>query len=103
MLRTPLTRFKESTKDKNLWVYILFLGKDEEVIRADLGKLLLEKFDFLPNAFRMKKVFYRLHSDGYITKERYKSQKAYKTTEKGKEELQKMISYTEELLEKLKK
>ena len=41
--------------------------------------------------------------EGYIKKERFQSKKAYRTTEKGKEELQKMISYTEDLLEKLKK
>ncbi|MDD4358639.1 MAG: hypothetical protein PHY30_02370 [Candidatus Pacebacteria bacterium] len=103
MPRTPFQRFKDSTKEKNLWIYILFLGKDQEVIKDKFKSLALEKFDFLPSFFRMQKVFYRLESEGYIEKKKFKGQKAYITTEKGKEELKKMISYTEEFLEKLKK
>jgi len=103
MLRTPFQRLKDTTKDKNLWIYILFLGKDQEVIRDDIKKSVLEKFDFLPSFLRIQKVFYRLESEGYVSKERFKSKKAYKTTEKGREELQKMISYTKELLERLNK
>lgn len=103
MLRTPLKRFKDSTKEKNLWVYILFLGKDQEFIKDHLRAKILEKFDFLPSYLRMQKVYYTLEQEGYIQKERLQSKKAYRTTKKGKEELQKMISYSEELVEKLKK
>ena len=103
MSRTPIQRFKDFTKERNLWVYILFLGKDQEVIKDSLNAKILEKFNFLPNFFKKKKVLYTLEQEGYIKKERFQSKKAYSTTEKGKEELQKMISYTEDLLEKLKK
>ena len=103
MSRTPRKRFKDFTKERNLWVYILFLGKDQEVTKDSLNAKILEKFDFLPNFLQKQKVFYTLMQEGYIKKERFQSKKAYKTTEKGKEELQKMISYTEDLLEKLKK
>jgi hypothetical protein len=103
MLRTPFQRFKDTTKKKNLWIYVLFLGKDQEVVKDKLKALVLEKFDFLPSFFRTQKVLYRLEQEGYIEKKKFKGQKAYITTEKGKEELQKMISYTEELSEKLKK
>ena len=103
MLRTPFKRFKDSTKEKNLWVYILFLGKDQEFIKDYIRAGILEKFDFLPNFFTVQKVLYRLEQEGYIQKEKLKGKKAYKTTEKGKEELQKMLSYTIELAEKLNK
>ncbi|MDD3084999.1 MAG: hypothetical protein PHU32_03900 [Candidatus ainarchaeum sp.] len=103
MSRTPLTRFKDFTKERNLWIYVLFLGKDQEFIKDHLRAKILEKFDFLPNYLRMQKVYYTLEQEGYIQKERFQSKKAYRTTEKGKEELQKMISHTEDLLEKLKK
>jgi len=103
MLRTPFQRFKEHTKEKNLWVYILFLGKDQDVIRDNLKTNILEKFDFLPGFFLVQKVLYRLESEGFIEKKKFKSKKAYRTTEKGKEELQKMVSYTEKLVEDLKK
>lgn len=103
MLRTPFQRFKDSTKEKNLWIYLIALGKDQEVVRDSLKALVLEKFDFLPGFFRLQKVFHRLESEGYIEKRKFKSKKAYISTEKGKEELQKMINYTEELLDKLKK
>ncbi|MDD3046528.1 MAG: PadR family transcriptional regulator [Candidatus Pacebacteria bacterium] len=103
MIRTPIKRFKDFTKERNLWIYILFLGKDQEIIRDTLNAKILEKFDFLPNSFKREKVLFELEQDGFIVKERFQSKKAYKTTEKGKEELQKMITYTEELLEKLKK
>lgn len=103
MLRTPFQRFKDSTKEKNLWLYILFLGKDQEVAKDSLKATILEKFDFLPSFLRIQKVLYRLEQDGYIAKERFKGKKAYIATDKGREELQKMISYTEELLDKFKK
>ena len=57
----------------------------------------------MPNFFTVQKVLYRLEQEGYIQKEKLKGKKAYKTTEKGKEELQKMLSYTIELAEKLNK
>jgi predicted transcriptional regulator len=44
-----------------------------------------------------------LEQGEYIKKGKFKSKKAFITTEKGKEELQNLISYTEELLDKLKK
>lgn len=103
MFRTPLKRFKDYTKEKNLWVYILFLGKDQEFIIDNIKGKILEKFDFLPNSFRVQKVLYRLEQGEYIKKGKFKSKKAFTTTEKGKEELQKLIFYTEELLDKLKK
>ena len=103
MLRTPFKRFKDSTKEKNLWVYILFLGKDQEFIKDKVRVTILEKFDFLPNFFTVEKVFYRLEQDGFIQKEKLKGKKAYRTTEKGKEELEKLLSYTIELIEKLSK
>ena len=103
MLRTPLKRFKDYTKEKNLWIYILFLGKDQEFITDNIRAKTLEKFDFLPSFFKTQQVFYRLEQEGYIKKEKFKGKKAYITTDKGREELQKMISYTEELLQKLKK
>ena len=46
MLRTPLKRFKDYTKEKNLWIYILFLGKDQEFITDNIRAKTLEKFDF---------------------------------------------------------
>lgn len=103
MLRTPLQRLKDTTKKKNLWLYILTLGKDQEVINEKVRSLLLEEYDFLPSVFRTKKVMTRLEGDGYISKERFKSKPAYTATDKGREELEKGISYLEELLEKLKK
>lgn len=103
MLRTPFKRFKDYTKEKNLWIYILFLGKDQEFIIDNVKAKVLEKFDFLPSSLRVQKVLFRLEKEGYIKKEKLKSKKAFRTTDKGREELQKMISYTEELLDKLKK
>lgn len=103
MARTPIKRFKDTIRKKNLWVYIVYLAKDKEVLKDEVRRLLLEEFDFLPSTLRTRKVLFRLEQDGYISKERYKSKKAYKATEKGIKELEEMISYTEEIVNKLKK
>lgn len=103
MIRTPLQRLKEKTQGKNLWLYILYLAQDKEVKRKDVKRLIFEDFGFLVNPLLIRSVFYRLNSEGYVEKERFQSEKAYSTTEKGKEELKNGISYLKELMEKLEK
>jgi DNA-binding PadR family transcriptional regulator len=96
----PFERFKKLNTEGNLWIYILVLGK-EVTCDADVRKLIFEKFGFLPNAILLKTVLYRLRSQGYIESEKYKGQKAYRTTEKGIKELEKMKIFYKELLEKI--
>lgn len=99
----PLERLKASTTSGNLWIYILLLGKDQEVISDKLPEVIYEKFGFLPNSVMTMAVLFRLKTEGFVTQERFQSQSAYKTTTKGLEELVKAKEYTTGLLERFKK
>lgn len=97
----PFERFKNLNTEGNLWVYVLVLGKEEEMCDEDARKLIFEKFGFLPGAFALKSVLYRLRRKGYIKTERYKGKKAYRTTSEGLKELQKMQNFCQDLLQKI--
>jgi DNA-binding PadR family transcriptional regulator len=97
----PLNRFVSTVTEGNLWIYILSLGMERETQDKEVSGLIFEKFGFLPSELLIKTVLFRLKSSGYIKNEKYKGEKAYITTDKGKEELRKMKKFCEELLQKL--
>ncbi|UZE92986.1 MAG: PadR family transcriptional regulator [Candidatus Nealsonbacteria bacterium] len=97
----PFERFKKSNTENNLWIYILTLGKEKEITNEEIRSLIFEKFGFLPGKLLTKRVLYLLRTQGYIKKERFKGKPAFSTTKKGIRELEKMKSFSQELLEKL--
>lgn len=97
----PFERFKKLNTEGNLWVYILVLGKEKEVCDENVRGLIFEKFGFLPGNLLARSVLYRLRRQGYIKTEKYKGKKAYSTTKNGAEELEKMKSFCQDLLEKM--
>lgn len=97
----PFERFKKLNTEGNLWIYVLSLGKEEVICDENLRKLIFEKFGFLPGNILIKSVLYRLRRRGYIKSERYKGKRAYKTTEVGLKELEKMRNFCQELLQKI--
>lgn len=97
----PLNRFISTITEGNLWTYILSLGLEKEIQEKEVSGLIFDKFGFLPNEFLIKTVLFRLRSQGYIKAEKYKGEKAFSTTDKGKEELRRMKKYSEDLLQKL--
>jgi len=82
-------------------MYIISLAKDREVQEEEISRLIFEKFGFLPNELLVKSVLFRLKKDGYISKEKLKSKRAYKATEKGLQELGKMKDFHQILLQKI--
>ncbi len=97
----PFERFKNLNTEGNLWIYILSLGKEEVICDEETRKLIFEKFGFLPGNLLVTRVLYRLRRQRYIKTEKYKGKKAYKTTELGKKELEKMRNFCQELLQKI--
>lgn len=97
----PIKRFISSITEGNLWTYILSLGKEQEVQEGEVSRLIFEKFGFLPNDLMVKSVLFRLKNDGYVSRERLASKKAYKITEKGKKQLEEMKSFCSNLIQKL--
>jgi len=89
---TPFERFKKLNTEGNLWIYVLSLGK-EVICDDEVGKLIFERFGFLPGNILLKSVLYRLRRQGYIQTEKYKGKKAFKTTEKGMKELETMRNF----------
>jgi DNA-binding PadR family transcriptional regulator len=97
----PINRFIETTTRGNLWIYVLSLGIEREVQDKEVSGLIFDKFGFLPSELLIKTILFRLKSQGYIKIEKYKGEKAFSTTDKGKEELRKMKKFSEDLLQKL--
>ncbi|HNP79393.1 MAG TPA: hypothetical protein PKI00_00910 [Candidatus Pacearchaeota archaeon] len=97
----PLNRFLSTITEGNLWIYVLSLGLERETQDREVSGLVFDKFGFLPNELLIKTVLFRLRTQGYIRNEKYKGEKAFITSEKGKEELRRMKKFTEELLQKL--
>jgi DNA-binding PadR family transcriptional regulator len=97
----PFERFKNLNTEGNLWIYILSLGKEEEICVEDVRRLIFEKFGFLPGNLLVKRVLFRLKNQGYIKSEKFMGKRAFKTTEKGIAELEKMKKFCQELLEKI--
>lgn len=97
----PFERFKKLNTEGNLWIYVLSLGREEVICDDEVRRLIFEKFGFLPNSLLLKSVLYRLRRKGFIKTERYKGKKAYRTSEEGKKQLEKMRRFCQELLEKV--
>ena len=97
----PIKRFISSVTEGNLWTYVLSLGKEKEVQESEVSRLIFEKFGFLPNDLMVKSVLFRLKNDGYVSREKLASKKAFKITEKGLKELEAMKSYSANLIQKL--
>ena len=97
----PIKRFNSSVTESNLWIYILSLAKEEEVQEKEVARLIFEKFGFLPNSLMLQTVIFRLKKDGYASKEKFKGEKAYKITEKGLKELDKVKDICQALLQKI--
>ena len=97
----PFERFKKLNTEGNLWIYVLSLGREELICDDEVRRLIFEKFGFLPNSLLLKSVLYRLRRKGFIKTERYKGKKAYRTSEEGKRQLEKMRRFCQELLEKV--
>ncbi|MCK4474183.1 hypothetical protein KAU40_02890 [Candidatus Parcubacteria bacterium] len=97
----PFERFKKLNTEGNLWIYVLSLGKEEEICDEDVRRLIFEKFGFLPGNLLVKRILYRLRRQGYIKTERYKGKKAYSTTKEGIAELEKTKNFCQKLLQKV--
>jgi len=97
----PFERFKKANTEDNLWIYILTLGRNVEIPNENIRRLIFEGFEFLPGKILTPRVLYRLEREGYIRRERFQCKRAYKTTEKGIAELDKMKLFCKELLEKI--
>lgn len=97
----PFERFQKSNREGNLWVYLLSLAKNGEIINEDARRLIFEKFGFLPGKFLVSRVLYRLKQQGFVSDERNKGKKAYKITPQGLEELEKMRAFCQVLIDKI--
>jgi DNA-binding PadR family transcriptional regulator len=94
----PIERFKKTATEGNLWIYILTLAKDREVTQDSVASGIFEKFGFLPNTMMVSLVLMRLKRQGMVTNERNAGKKAYKTTERGREELRRAREFFCQLL-----
>lgn len=97
----PFERFKKLNTEGNLWIYVLSLGQEGEVLNEKVRELIFERFGFLPPQFLIKRVLFRLKNQGFLKTEKYLGKTAFLTTQKGKVELEKMKQFCQELLAKI--
>jgi DNA-binding PadR family transcriptional regulator len=100
---TPIERFKNSISEGNLWICVIYLAKNQEIINEDVPRLVFEKFGFMPNGFLVARVMFSLKRNGFISEERHAGKKAYRSTQKGIEQLTLAQDACGRLLEKLAK
>lgn len=98
---TPFERFKNSLTGSNLWIYILSLAKENHLPKSKVESLIFEKFGFLPGKITPQIVLRKLENSGYLQSKKFYGEKSYITTKKGKEELEKMKKFSNNLLKKL--
>lgn len=96
----PIERYKKTNTEGNLWIYILSIAKDQEIANEDVPKLVFEKFGFLPGGFLTMRVLMRLKQQGLASEEKLKGKKAYKITQKGRDQLESMREFCQMLLDK---
>jgi DNA-binding PadR family transcriptional regulator len=96
---SPIERYKKANTEGNLWIYILSIGQGQEVKNEAIPRLIFEKFAFLPSDFLTMRVLFRLRQQGYVSDEKNQGKKAYKTTEKGMEQLGMMKAFCQNLLQ----
>jgi len=97
----PIERFKKTNTEDNLWMYLLSLAKDREVISADASRLVFEQFGFLPGRILAATVLFRLQRQGFVSAEKYQGKKAFKTTKAGLEQLGLMKQFSQVLIDKI--
>lgn len=98
---SPIERYKKTNTEGNLWIYILSLGQTQEIANEEVPRLVFEKFAFLPSDFTTMRVLFRLRQQGYVSEEKNKGKKAYKATQKGKEQLELMRVFCQNLLQQI--
>jgi DNA-binding transcriptional regulator PaaX len=86
----PFERFKISTTQGNLWIYLISLAKDQTICDDEARRMIFEKFGFLPNDLSIRNVIFKLKRDGYIKPEKFKGKRAFSATNKGLMEVDKM-------------
>ena len=97
----PLERFKNSTTNSNIWIYVLSLAKENPLPKNKAESLIFEKFGFLPSKFTCQRVLGRLEKSGYLERKKFQGEKSYIATKMGKKELEKMKNFCQSLLQKL--
>jgi DNA-binding PadR family transcriptional regulator len=97
----PFERFKNSSTNGNIWIYVLSLAEEKPLPKRKAESLIFEKFGFLPSKFTCQRVLGRLEKGKYIESRKYQGEKAYTITKKGRKELQKMKEFCQNLLQKL--
>ena len=97
----PIERYKKMNTEGNLWIYILSLGLGQEVKNEEIPRQVFEKFAFLPSDFLTMRVLFRLRQQGLVSEEKNQGKKAYKTTQKGRAQLEAMRIFCQNLLQQV--
>lgn len=99
----PIERLQKSIGAGNLWVYLIFIAKNQEIAIEDAPRLIFEQFGFMPGAFLASRVLFSLKRNGFISSEKHLGRKAYRAAQKGIDQLELAKAVCEQLAEKLSK
>ena len=97
----PIERLKKSNTKENLWLYILFLLKNEKTHAWKLRSLIEEKFGFKPGQITAYRVLYRLEKEGFVKSKMEERRRIYKITKRGEQGLASAKKFYKDILNKL--
>ncbi len=97
----PIKRLIQYNTKENLWIYILYFLKKENLHAWKIGSLIKEKFSFQPGKITVYRVLYRLENQGFVKSKKKKRRRIYKITAKGKKELSSAKDFYKQTLKKL--
>ncbi len=98
----PLERLKRSNTKENLWIYILYLLKEEDAYAWKILELIKKKFNFKPGRITPYRVLYRLEKNALVKSKMKERRRMYEITKKGEKELKQAKGFYKEILKKLK-
>ena len=97
----PLERLKQYNTRDNLWLYILYFLKKENLHAWKLRSLIEEQFDFKSGKITVYRVLYRLENEELVKSKKEERRRVYQITKKGINELSLAKNFYKEILKKI--
>ena len=97
----PFLRLQKYNTKGNLWIYILMILKDKPDHGWDFPSIIEKRFGFRPGKITPYRVLYSLELEGLVTSEQSGQRRVYSITQKGREELEKVKDFYNNIIRNL--
>ncbi|MDD4409478.1 MAG: helix-turn-helix transcriptional regulator [Candidatus Pacebacteria bacterium] len=97
----PIERLQKLNTKENLWIYVLKTVKDNPHHGWEFPILIENQFGFKPGTITPYRVLYSLEAEGLVESAFDDRRRVYRITEKGKQELENVKAFYEDLIKKI--